>query len=288
MPHNVFSYRIKLSFAKLAIFAGKSKHTRMELFYSAQIDGNVCRLDAEESAHCVRVLRHRAGDPVDIIDGTGNLLHCRLSEADPRGAAAEILETVPDWNARPYRLTLGVCPTKNNDRFEWFVEKATEIGVDTIVPLVGEHSERKVYKPERARKIALSATKQSLKARIPVVAEPLTVKQFLDTSGPAGDTLRLIAIALKILPSPAFPSRRRSKDTPARTLPSLSDRKAIFQPERRTPPSKKATSPSIWALPASARKPPPSPPPPPSISGISENSQVSLIFGKASNKILFK
>lgn len=165
----------------------------MELFYSAQIDGNVCRLDAEESAHCVRVLRHRAGDPVDIIDGTGNLLHCRLSEADPRGAAAEILETVPDWNARPYRLTLGVCPTKNNDRFEWFVEKATEIGVDTIVPLVGEHSERKVYKPERARKIALSATKQSLKARIPVVAEPLTVKQFLDTSGPAGDTLRLIA-----------------------------------------------------------------------------------------------
>ena len=151
----------------------------MELFYAYEVNGRYCRLDAEESGHCVRVLRHRAGDPVDVIDGQGTLFHCRLTQDSPKGAEAEILSQQADWGSHPYRLTLGCCPTKNNDRFEWFVEKATELGVDRIVPLIGEHSERKVYKTERALRIALSATKQSLKARIPEIAEPLSVKDFL-------------------------------------------------------------------------------------------------------------
>ena len=151
----------------------------MELFFACETTPSRVRLDAEESAHCVRVLRHRAGDEIDVIDGEGTLLHCRLEDDNPKGAEAAVLERIPDWGAHPYRLTLGCCPTKNNERFEWFVEKAVEIGVDTIAPLIGERSERKVYKTDRARRIALSATKQSLKARIPVVEEPVNVRDFL-------------------------------------------------------------------------------------------------------------
>lgn len=151
----------------------------MELFYASEVSGSCCRLDPEESGHCVRVLRHRSGDLIDVIDGEGTLYRCRLTDDNPKGAEARVLETLPHWHAHPYRLTIGCCPTKNNDRFEWFVEKATEVGVDCIVPLIGERSERKVYKTERAVRIALSATKQSLKARLPVVEQPLDVKAFL-------------------------------------------------------------------------------------------------------------
>ena len=152
----------------------------MELFYAYEVSGGGCYLDAEESGHCVRVLRHRAGDPIDVIDGLGTLYHCTLVDDSPKGAQAQVLSTVPGFGAHPYHLTLGCCPTKNNDRFEWFVEKATELGVDDLVPLIGERSERRVYKTERAQRIALSATKQSLKARIPAVWEPLSVKSFLE------------------------------------------------------------------------------------------------------------
>ena len=151
----------------------------MELFYSHDIAGITARLDAEESGHCVRVLRHRVGDEISVIDGLGSLFKCRLAVADPRGAEAEILERVPGFGAVPYRLTMAVCPTKNIDRFEWFAEKATEFGVDAIIPLVGDHSERKVLKPERLRRILLSATKQSLKARIPALGELVSVREFL-------------------------------------------------------------------------------------------------------------
>ncbi len=162
----------------------------MEIFWAYRISGDVCFLDADESGHCVRVLRHRAGDEIDVIDGEGTLLHCRLTDDNPRGAQAQILSAVPEWNAHPYNLSLACCPTKNNERFEWFVEKASEVGVDTIFPLIGEHSERKVYKTERAKRIALSATKQSLKARIPSIPEPRSVKDFLKESR---DGLKLIA-----------------------------------------------------------------------------------------------
>lgn len=172
----------------------------MELFYAYEVSGRFCRLDAEESGHCVRVLRHRAGDAVDVIDGLGTLYHCRLTDDSPKGAEAEILSEEANWGAHPYHLTIGCCPTKNNERFEWFVEKATELGVDRIVPLIGEHSERKVYKTERAQRIALSATKQSLKARIPEIVEPMSVKDFIrETPGesvkPDSDSASLKLIA---------------------------------------------------------------------------------------------
>ena len=165
----------------------------MELFYSYDSDGRFCRLDADESGHCVRVLRHRAGDEIHVIDGQGTMFRCRLTDDNPKGAEAEVLEAFPGWSGHPYRLTVACCPTKNNDRFEWFVEKATEVGVDRIVPVIGERSERKVYKTDRALRIALSATKQSLKSRIPEIAEPVSVKDFILSEGGVGKSLKLIA-----------------------------------------------------------------------------------------------
>ena len=162
----------------------------MELFFSDDIiDGRV-RLDAEESTHCVRVLRHRAGDEISVIDGRGTLYRCVLDVADARGAEAGVVEAVPGFGAHPYRLTMAVCPTKNIDRYEWFVEKATEIGVDVIAPVIGERSERRVLKTERLKRIALSAAKQSLKAAVPQIAEPVSVRDFI-AAAPAG-ALKLI------------------------------------------------------------------------------------------------
>ena len=165
----------------------------MELFYAFDADGRTCRLDAEESGHCCRVLRHRSGDEIHVIDGLGTLYRCRLTDDSPKGAEAEVLESFPGWGGHPYHLTIACCPTKNNDRFEWFVEKATEVGVDRIVPTIGDRSERKVYKTDRAARIALSATKQSLKARIPAIAVPLNVKDFICMEEARDDKLKLIA-----------------------------------------------------------------------------------------------
>ena len=155
----------------------------MEIFYANQISGNEVFLDTEESSHCVRVLRHRTGDEITVVDGQGTMMRCVLTDDSPKGAVAKVLERFPDWGGHPYSLTMAVCPTKNNDRFEWFVEKATEVGVDRIVPVIGERSERRVFKPERSRKIALSAMKQSLKAALPLIDEPCPVKDFILASG---------------------------------------------------------------------------------------------------------
>ncbi|MCR4860966.1 MAG: 16S rRNA (uracil(1498)-N(3))-methyltransferase [Bacteroidales bacterium] len=162
----------------------------MEVFYSRSFEGGLCTLDPEESGHCVRVLRHRKGEEIFVIDGEGTLYTCVLTDASPKGAVARIVKEEPDWGAHPYFLQMAVCPTKNLDRYEWFAEKATELGLDEIVPVIGEHSERRVFKPERLRRILLSASKQSLKGAIPSVAEPLSVKEFIRASSP--DDLRLI------------------------------------------------------------------------------------------------
>ncbi len=171
----------------------------MELFYGKDFEGGLCRLDEEESAHCVRVLRHREGDLLDIIDGKGRLYSCRLREASPKKAVAEVISFQDNWGAHPYWLRMAACPTKNNERFEWFVEKAVEMGVDVISPVTGERSERKVYKKDRADRIALSAAKQSLKAVVPFIEEPATVKELIaGEAGPEaeyyeGRKLRMIA-----------------------------------------------------------------------------------------------
>jgi 16S rRNA (uracil1498-N3)-methyltransferase len=168
----------------------------MELFFSNDIGGGICRLDKDESGHCIKVLRHRCGDEISVIDGCGGLYRCRISSDNPKGVEAMIISCEENWGGHPYRLHLAVCPTKNNDRYEWFAEKACEVGLDAISPVIGEHSERRVFKTSRLEKILISAAKQSLKAAVPAVAEPMSVKEFIEANK-AGDeddgTLRLIA-----------------------------------------------------------------------------------------------
>ena len=166
----------------------------MELFFSRDIDGTLCRLDADESAHCVKVLRHREGDGIHVIDGEGTLYSCRILSASPKEVEAEVIGVERDWGAHPYRLRMAVCPTKNADRYEWFAEKATELGLDVITPVIGDHSERRVFKTDRLKRILLSASKQSLKGAVPQVDEPLPlrelIKSYLEGPSEEGTTLK--------------------------------------------------------------------------------------------------
>ena len=165
----------------------------MELFYSRDIEGGICQLDQDESTHCIKVLRHRAGDEISVIDGCGTLYKCRITSDSHKGVEAVVLSITERWGSHNYHLQMAVCPTKNNDRYEWFAEKACEIGLDEIFPVIGEHSERKILKTPRIEKILISAAKQSLKATVPTIHEPLSVKEFIQSCDKSPDTLRLIA-----------------------------------------------------------------------------------------------
>ena len=145
----------------------------MQLFYAPDITPPLYTLSEEESKHCVRVLRLGRGDTLHITDGRGNLFCCEITDDNPKRCAVRVTETRAGWEALPYSLTMAVAPTKNADRFEWFLEKATEVGVSEIVPLLCERSERRALKIERAERVVVSAMKQSLKAFCPAL-RPLT------------------------------------------------------------------------------------------------------------------
>ena len=145
----------------------------MQLFYAPDIVPPEYTLSEEESKHCIRVLRMACGEELHITDGRGNLYRCEIVDDNPKRCRVRVRDTNSEFGKLPYRLTMAVAPTKNADRFEWFLEKATEVGVSAIVPLETEHSERRVFKPERAGKVITAAMKQSLKAYRPEL-HPLT------------------------------------------------------------------------------------------------------------------
>lgn len=172
----------------------------MEIFLSREMSHGRRILSEDEAMHCVKVLRHREGDIISVIDGEGTMYRCRITSASARAVEAEILSSEADWGAHPYRLRLAVAPTKNTDRYEWFAEKACEIGVDEIIPIIGARSERKIFKTERIRKILTAAAKQSLKGAVPKICEPMSVRDFIsgicpltEAAGGAEDPLKLIA-----------------------------------------------------------------------------------------------
>ena len=152
----------------------------MEIFYTSNISDRELFLSKEEHAHCIKVLRHKVGDEIEVIDGNGTLYKTVITAISKAEVVCSIKETVCSFGAHNYNLVMAVSPTKNIDRYEWFIEKATELGVDTIIPIVGDHSERRVIKLERLNKILLSATKQSLKGKIPVLEDVISVKEFLN------------------------------------------------------------------------------------------------------------
>ena len=151
----------------------------MELFYSDNCNKERCVLDKDESMHCVKVLRHKVGDSIDIIDGKGSLYHCVIESCSPKETIALTESVESEWGAHNYKLRMAVAPPKNIERYEWFVEKATEIGLDEIYPIIGDYSQRKVLKTERLKRIVLSAAKQSLKGAVPTIYEPMSVRDFI-------------------------------------------------------------------------------------------------------------
>jgi 16S rRNA (uracil1498-N3)-methyltransferase len=150
----------------------------MQLFYVSRIEGNFCVLSEEESWHCMKVLRLGEGDAVDLTDGVGNFYKGRLTKIHHKGCLVDISSVQP-IQPNSWHLHIAIAPTKNIDRFEWFLEKATEIGIDEITPLFCEHSERKIVKLERLEKVIVSAMKQSLKAWLPRLNEPARFKDFI-------------------------------------------------------------------------------------------------------------
>lgn len=147
-------------------FYGKS---HMHIFYSTETDNNTFILNEEESRHLSRVLRLKEGDNVQIINGSGTLYEGRITDLTGKQAKVEIVNKVKDYNCKNYYLHIAIAPTKSMDRFEWFVEKSVEFGIDEITPLVCDHSERRIIKTERVKKIIISAMKQSVKAKEPVI-----------------------------------------------------------------------------------------------------------------------
>ena len=142
----------------------------MQLFYAPDITLPEYTLCEEESRHCEKVLRLGVGDTLHLTDGRGTIYTSRIIAGGKR-CTVRIEQQVDEFERRPYNLTMAVAPTKNIDRYEWFAEKATEVGVDRIIPILCDHSERRVIKTERIDKIVVSATKQSLKAYKAVVDE---------------------------------------------------------------------------------------------------------------------
>ena len=139
-------------------------------------------LTESESAHCVRVLRKKSGDLINVVDGIGTRYLCRIEDAHPKHTTFSIVSQEKVSFHRPYKLTIAVAPPKNSERLEWMVEKAVEIGLDKIVLLQCERSERKVMRSDRLIKVMISAMKQSLSAELPEIVEMQDFQSFVSQS----------------------------------------------------------------------------------------------------------
>ena len=151
----------------------------MNIFYCPELLSGQHFLGKEESGHAVRVLRMKEGDDLIIVDGKGGLYKATISNANPNQCGFEVIEKKENYGKRNCYLHIAIAPTKNFDRTEWFLEKASEIGIDEITFLNCEKSERRVVKLERAEKILVSAMKQSVKAFLPKVNEMVDFKKFI-------------------------------------------------------------------------------------------------------------
>jgi 16S rRNA (uracil1498-N3)-methyltransferase len=148
----------------------------MQLFFNPNIESDLF-LEKEEHFHATKVLRKKEGDILSVMDGKGGLFECKLIQISSKKSLVEILESKKFDKTN--RLHIGIAPTKNNNRMEWFLEKATEIGISEITPLLCSRSERKVLKNERMEKIILAAAKQSKSFHVPVLNEMISFSSFV-------------------------------------------------------------------------------------------------------------
>ena len=150
----------------------------MQIFYLENPNDEII-LSAEESKHATKVLRKKEGEILNFTDGKGYLYKAVITVADTRKCRLQVVSSEQKEKQHNYHLHIAIAPTKNMDRFEWFLEKATEIGIDEITPIICIRSERKVIKTERGNRILLSAMKQSLKYHLPKLNEAISLTNFI-------------------------------------------------------------------------------------------------------------
>jgi len=151
----------------------------MQIFYAPDITGDTYTLDQKESKHLIRVLRMTKGADVRLIDGKGNLYEGIISAPDQNKCSIDILREIRDFEKRNYKLHIAISPLKNPERFEWFIEKSVEIGIDEITPLLCKNTEKPGIKSERVNNLIISAMKQSLKANKTILNKPTSFKDFV-------------------------------------------------------------------------------------------------------------
>lgn len=151
----------------------------MQLFYTAKTDDEGGFLTPAESKHAVRVLRKKPGDSIQITDGKGKIITGLITDASPQKCVFKTLAAEEKPRRRDYKLHIALAPTKSIDRYEWFLEKAVEIGIDEITPVFTTNSERKRIKPERCERIILAAAKQSLNLHFPVFNQAVSFDDFI-------------------------------------------------------------------------------------------------------------
>jgi len=149
----------------------------MDLFYAENIYDSKVVLHEEQHRHCIKSMRKKIGDEIYLTDGKGKLMKAMLKEVARNESTFEIL-TIEEQDGLVPHITIGIAPTKNMSRFEWFLEKAVELGVHRIVPFVSQNSERKHLKLDRCIKIMVSAMKQSLRCWLPEISE---IQKLKDT-----------------------------------------------------------------------------------------------------------
>lgn len=155
-----------------------------KLFYTPDFLGNAnsYTMPEEESQHAVKVLRMQAGERIHLINGKGGLFEAEIVNPHPKRCELKILNSVSEFNKRKTHLHIAIAPTKMNERLEWFLEKATEIGIDEITPVICRKSERKEVKLARLEKIVIAAMKQSVKAYLPKINAACTFEQLIKNS----------------------------------------------------------------------------------------------------------
>ncbi|TDQ09820.1 16S rRNA (uracil(1498)-N(3))-methyltransferase [Pedobacter metabolipauper] len=154
----------------------------MHVFYTPDINSNDYVLNEEESKHCIRVLRLGTGARVHLIDGRGGLYEAEIVAENKKNVGLKVIKATHEYQKRNHSLHIAVAPTKNIDRLEWFLEKATEIGIEEITPVICDRSERRVVKDERLNKVITAAVKQSLQAYHPVINPQINLADFLKLS----------------------------------------------------------------------------------------------------------
>lgn len=164
----------------------------MELFFANIINGQTATLGAEETTHCIKVLRNKPGDIITITNGRGSLYSAMITSVAGKEALLKITEVLGDPSPRPYYLHMAVSLVKNPDRYEWFIEKAVEIGVDEITPIYGDLSQKRNFKQERGERIIMSAVKQSLKPLLPVLNPLISAKELIKQFSAENDYLKII------------------------------------------------------------------------------------------------